>query len=420
VAPAARDARDLDVVLYGATGFVGRLTAGRLAASVPDGVRIGLAGRSRERLEALRAGLGGAAAQWPVLLADADDPASLAALAGATRVVVTTVGPYARHGLPLVQACAQAGTHYADLSGEVLFVRESIDTAHGTAAASGSRIVHACGFDSIPSDLGVLLLAEQARADGAGELEDTTYVLESARGGFSGGTIDSLRGQVDVARRDAKARRLLTDPYGLSPDRAAEPDLGDQRDAALPRRDRELGTWTAPFVMAPYNTRIVRRSNALTGWSYGRRFRYREVMRTGSGLQGPVLAGAISAGLASAAVGFALPPSRFLLDRLLPRPGSGPSEKTMRDGHFRVRVHARTTSGAGYVATVAAKGDPGYAATAVMLAESALCLADDGAQESLPRRAGVLTPATGIGLPLVERLRAAGFTLSVAPAPAHP
>ncbi len=404
-------ARDLDVVVFGATGFVGRLTAAYLDRSAPADVRIGLAGRSPDRLARVRRTLGARAAGWPLIAADSSDPASLRALAQSTTAVATTVGPYARYGLPLVEACADAGTHYADLTGEVLFVRESIDAAHPTAQASGARIVHACGFDSVPSDLAVLLTAERARADGAGELTDTTLLLVSARGGVSGGTVDSLRNQVDVARSDAAKRRLVADPYALSPDRSAEPDLGPEGDAVGPRYEPALGRWTAPFVMAGFNTRIVRRSNALSGWSYGRRFRYREVMGVGRSPVAPVLAAATAVGTAALAAGLLVPPSRFVLDRVLPKPGDGPGERARKSGHFTFEVTAGTTSGARYRTTVAAQGDPGYAATSVMLGEAVLALALDG--DRLPDAAGVLTPATAIGAALADRLRAAGFTITV-------
>ena len=406
--------RDLDLVLFGATGFVGRLTAQHLARSAPPGTRIGLGGRSRERLAAVRDGLGPVATDWPLLVADTSDEASLRTLAEATSVVASTVGPYARYGLPLVRACAAAGTSYADLTGEVLFVRDSIDAVHEAAQASGARIVHACGFDSVPSDLAVLLAAGQAREDGAGELTDTTLVVVQMRGGVSGGTIDSARGMVDEVRSDAARRRVLFDPYSLTPDRAAEPDLGPERDPV--GVTREQGRWAAPFVMGSFNSRIVRRSNALTGWSYGRAFRYRELMGVGGGPLAPLLAAGVAAGIGGLAVGLALPPTRFLLDRVLPRPGEGPDEKARENGHFRVETTASTTSGARYRATVAAKGDPGYAATAVMLGQAALALALDG--DRLPDAAGVLTPATGIGAALADRLRAEGFTLSVERLPA--
>lgn len=401
--------RELDVVVFGATGFVGRLAAAYLARTAPPEARIGLAGRSLQRLESVRTTLGERAAQWPLLVADSADAAALRAIADRTTVVASTVGPYARYGLPLVLACAAAGTHYADLTGEVLFIRDSIDAAHDVAVASGARIVHSCGFDSVPSDLGVLLAAERAAADGAGQLTDTTLVLVAARGGVSGGTIDSVRGLVDEIRSDRGRRAIVLDPYALSPDRAAEPDLGNERDGL--GIQREDGRWTAPFVMASFNTRIVRRSNALTGWSYGRSLRYREVMGVGSSPAAPVLAAAVAAGTAGLLAGLALPPTRFLLDRVLPSPGEGPGERARDRGHFRTETTARTTSGARYRTTIAAKGDPGYAATAVMLGEAALAMALDA--DRLPAAAGVLTPATGIGRLLADRLTLAGFTISV-------
>ena len=275
--------RELDVVVFGATGFAGRLVAGYLAGHAPGGVRIGLAGRSERRLAGVRAGLGAAAAAWPLLVADSADPVSLAALARAARVVVTTVGPYRARGLALVQACAEAGTDYADLTGEVLFIRDSIDRCHDAAAAAGARIVHCCGFDSVPSDLGVLLLHQAARADGAGDLLDTTLVVRALRGGVSGGTLASMTGQLEEMRASAERYRVVQDPYALSPDRAAEPDLGDERDLGWARYDGELRMWTGPWAMAGINTRVVRRSNALQGWAYGRRFRYREVTGFGAG-----------------------------------------------------------------------------------------------------------------------------------------
>ena len=301
---------------------------------------------------------------------------------------------------------AAAGTHYADLTGEALFVRDAIDASHEQAVASGARITVSCGFDSVPSDLGVLLTAQAAAGDGQGTLADTTLVLVSARGGVSGGTVDSLRGMVDVITADSNKRKVLADPYSLSPDRADEPDLGRESDATTVARVD--GRWVGPFVMAPHNTRVVRRSNALQGHAYGRTFRYREVMSFGTSPAGPVLAAGTGVGILALGAGLAIKPVRYVLDRLLPKPGEGPSEKTQQNGHFTIHVTATTTTGARYRTIVSAKGDPGYAATAVMLGESALCLGLD----DLPPAAGVLTPATSMGTALADRLRAAGFTLS--------
>jgi short subunit dehydrogenase-like uncharacterized protein len=400
----------LDVVVFGATGFVGRLVAAYLAEHAPPGTRIGLAGRSVERLAAVRDGLPARAASWPLVVADAGDPASLAALAARTHVVATTVGPYLRYGLPLVAACAEVGTHYADLTGEILFVRDSLRRYDRAAKASGARIVHSCGFDSIPSDLGVLLLHEQAAADAAGELDDVRLVVVAMRGGVSGGTIDSMRVTAQAVAADRGLLRVLSDPYALSPDRSAEPDLGRQSDLAGVHRDPDLGVWVGTFVMASYNTRVVRMSNTLQGRAYGRRMRYREAMSYGPGITAPVIATTVPAVLGVAVAGMTFRPTRALLDRILPKPGEGPAERTRTKGRFRMDLRAVTSSGARYGCVVAAQGDPGYAATSVMLGESALCLALDSDQ--LPHRAGVLTPATAMGDALVDRLRAAGFTLS--------
>jgi short subunit dehydrogenase-like uncharacterized protein len=404
--PSSTPGREHDVVLFGASGFVGRLTAQYLALHAPDDVRVALGGRSLGKLEQLRAEVGGRAAEWPLVIADSGDAASLAELARSTRVVATTVGPYMRHGLPLVAACAEAGTHYADLTGEVLFMRRSIDEFDAVAQASGARIVHTSGFDSIPSDLGVLMLHLHAREHGLGDLRDTTFVVTETRGGVSGGTVDSLRGQLDIARRDPAARRLMADPYALSPDRAAEPQLGPERDPMTPMHDAQLGGFLAPFVMGAVNTRVVRRSNALQDYAYGRELRYRELMLGGGLPLGPVRAAGIAGGLGALVAGLSFSPTRKLLDRVLPDPGEGPSETARDRGFFNIDIHTRTSGGADLVGEIRVTGDPGYKATAVMFGESALALAADA--ERLPAAAGVLTPATALGDVLTERLRRAG------------
>src|SRR6266536_2791099 len=321
----ATGGRELDVVVLGAAGFAGRLVAGYLADHAPSGLRVGLAGRSAERLGALRARLGPAASGWPLLVADLTDPASLAALAGAARVVATTAGPYRPHGVALVEACAAAGSDYADLAGEVLFIRDSIDRCHQQAAGTGARIVHCCGVDSVPSDLGALVLHDAVRAEGAGQLQDTTLVVTAFRGGVSGGTVASGKLQLDEIRTDPARRKVVGDPYALSPDRAAEPDLGDERDLEWVRYDTDLGIWVGPFLMAGVNTRVVRRSNALQGWRYGRRFRYREVTGFGTGPMAPVKAAAASTAMAGLLAGMAFGPSRVVLDRVLPAPAAAPA-----------------------------------------------------------------------------------------------
>jgi short subunit dehydrogenase-like uncharacterized protein len=398
--------RDLDVVLFGATGFVGKLTAEYLARAAPDDARIGLAGRSQGKLEEVRGELGARAADWPLIVADAADRDALAKLAERTTAVATTVGPYRRYGMPLVEACAAAGTHYADLTGEPLFMRETVERLDEPAKASGARIVHTCGFDSIPSDIGVLTLHEAA-----GELTDTTLVVRRLRGGVSGGTLASLKGTVDDVKKDRSLTKVLGDPYALSPDRDGEPQLGNEADLRGAEYSEELGTWFGPFVMAAVNTRVVRRSNALQDWAYGRSFRYREVMDFGAGVSGRCKALGMGGGMVALTAGLALPPSRLVLDRVLPDPGEGPKEDLVRRGFFVIEIHTRTPDGDRRVCRVEAQGDPGYGATSVMLGESALCLALDG--DRLPDRAGVLTPATAMGSVLADRLRAAGQTFDV-------
>lgn len=403
--------REFDITLFGATGFVGRLVAQHLAEAAPDTVRIALAGRSMDRLTEVRHSVGSGAATWPLVLADSSDPRSLRDLAARSRVLVSTVGPYQRHGLPLVEACAAAGTDYADLTGEVLFVAEAIERAHDTARETGARIVVSCGFDSVPSDLGVLLLHQTAQSQGAGGLTDTTLWLRQARGGISGGTVDSLRTQLTRMRQEPALRRVVLDPEALSGGAGAASEHHDRwlaEDRWLPAKDDDR--WAAPFVMAPYNTRVVRRSHALTGQGYGPRFRYREVVDTGRGVKAAVAAYAMTVGLGLVVAGMTTPLLGRLINRALPAPGQGPSEEQRRNGAFRTETITTTEDGSRYAATVAAQGDPGYAATSVMLGQAALCLL---ATRGADRSGGVLTPATAIGPELIEALRAQGFTLDV-------
>jgi short subunit dehydrogenase-like uncharacterized protein len=407
--------REFDIVLYGATGFVGKLTADYLARAGGD-ARIALAGRSQDKLLAIRETLGDKAQAWPVLTADASQPSTLNAMAARTQVVVTTVGPYIRYGLPLVAACAAAGTDYADLTGEPMFVRESIDLHHKQAIDTGARIVHSCGFDSIPSDLTVFALYRRAERDGAGQLGDTNMVVRAFAGGVSGGTVASMIELLRTASSDPEARRLMNDPYTLTPDRGAEPEMGGQPDVRW-RRGGEItpeleGYWVGAFVMAAANTRIVRRSNALLDYAYGRRFEYAEQMSMGRSLAAPVAAALATAGnAATMALGsryFNRLPTK-LVERIAPKPGTGPSERAREQGHYTVETYTTTSTGARYKATMSQKGDPGYKATSVLLGESGLALALD--RDRLSDLRGVLTPASAMGDVLTTRLHAAGVSL---------
>jgi short subunit dehydrogenase-like uncharacterized protein len=407
--------REFDIVLYGATGFAGKLTAEYLSRAGGD-ARIALAGRSQDKLRAVRDTLGEKAQSWPLIAADASQPSTLTAMAEQTRVVLTTVGPYLKYGLPLVAACAAAGTDYADLTGESLFIRESIDLYHKQAIDTDARIVHSCGFDSIPSDLTVYALHRLAEQEQAGQLGDTNFVVRRLAGAFSGGTVATMLELMRTASTDPEARRLMNDPYTLSPDRAAEPELGAQPDTRW-RRGGEIapelrGYWTGAFLMASANTRIVRRSNALLGYAYGRRFEYAEQMSVGKSLVAPVAAAMATGGNAvTMALGsryFNRLPSK-LVERIASKPGTGPSERAREQGHYTVETYTTTTTGARYKATMSQKGDPGYKATSVLLGESGLALALDG--DRLSDLRGVLTPAAAMGDALLARLPAAGVTL---------
>ena len=407
--------REFDIVLYGATGFVGKLTAEYLARTGGD-ARIALAGRSPDKLLAVRESLGESAQSWPILTADASSPSSLNDMAARTRVVVTTVGPYSRYGLPLVAACAAAGTDYADLTGEATFVRQSIDDYHKEAVDTGARIVHSCGFDSIPSDMSVFALYRRAEQDGTGELGDTNWVLRDVKLGLSGGTAASGVEIFRASSNDPNTRRFIEDPYNLSQDRAAEPELGPQPD--LPwRRGRDIapelaGTWTTGFFMAIYNTRIVRRSNALLDYAYGRRFRYAEHMSAGSSVLAPVTSAVLSVannGAVSLASRFFRFLPRRLVERIVPKPGTGPSAEARENGYYKAETYTTTTGGARYVARMSQRGDPGYKATSVMLGECALALAFD--RDKLSDLHGVLTPAAAMGDALLARFAAAGIEL---------
>ena len=403
-------ARDFDLVVFGASGFVGRLVTERLAErAAGSGLRWAVAGRSEQRLEAVRTQLGLVA--LPVLLASADDRDSLDRLAARSRVICSTVGPYARHGSELVAACAGAGTHYCDITGEVQWVREMIHQHERTACDSGARLVHCCGFDSIPSDLGCLMLQETARERFGGPCEDVRFLLRNARGGFSGGTIASLLNLVEAAREDRSLRRQLADPYSLcSPDPSRAPAPRDQQGV---RYDDQARSWTAPFLMGPVNSRVVYRSNELLDGLYGRAFHYRECVTTGPGFRGRATATALSVGLKSFVAAAAIGPMRKFMERsFLPAPGEGPGAAEREAGFFDIRLIGLKNGGQRIDARVTGDRDPGYGATSLMLTECALNLAGDRVRDGLG--GGSWTPASCFGSALIGQLEAhAGMGFSV-------
>lgn len=404
-----------DLVLWGATGFTGQIVAAYLARHYGTELRWAIAGRNAHKLDGVRRTLGNIHPEFaslPLLVGDSQDRASLDEIVRQTRVIISAVGPYALYGTPLVAACAAHGVDYCDITGEVPWIRQNIVDFQAQARETGARIVHCCGFDSIPSDLGVLLLQDAARERYGRSCQAIQYYLLGLRGGFSGGTVASLLNLLEKARSDRDLRRVLADPYTLVP-RHPGPRQEDQTSA---RWDADIQSWTAPFIMATINTRIVHRSNYLLGYRYGEQFRYGECMRMGAGLvNGRLSAHAFSTGFKLftrlATVGVA---RRILEKTVLPAPGEGPSEETRNNGYFKVLLLGKTSNRQGQPTTLRAEiggqGDPGYNETAKMLAESAVCLALD---KEIPQQGGILTPAAAMGQRLIGRLRAAGMTFSV-------
>ncbi len=408
--------RPYDIVVWGATGVAGGLVAEYLAERYgADELALALGGRDADRLGALAADLAERNDRPPIptVVGDATDPESLRALARDARVVCTTVGPYTTYGTPLVEACIDAGTDYCDLTGEVNWVRETVDRFHEPAVEGGVRVVHGCGFDSVPADLGTALVQSHATEAFGAPCETVRIHLADGDGGVSGGTLASFAELFDEASSDPAVRRALRNPYSLAP--PGERDGVDDGVQRLPRADPERGVWTAPSPMAPVNERVVRRSNALLGYPWGREFRCTEVVDTGRGLPGAAAAALATGGLGAFAAAMSVDPLRSGLRRFVfPDPGEGPSEAQIENGHFTVRVVGRGTATDGRFtaeAVVGADLDPGYGATARMLGESAMCLLRDETES--PLDGGVLTPASAVGVPLADRLRAAGFTAEV-------
>ncbi len=411
------DNRPYDLVIWGATGVAGRLVAEHLTERyTPDSLSLAIGGRDEGRLNEIRSALLSEQQGWediPLVLGDATDPDSLRSIAQDTRVVCTTVGPYTKYGTPLVEACVEGGTHYCDLTGEINWVREMIDRYHEQAVDSHTRIVHSCGFDSIPADLGTQLVQSYALETFDAPCDMVTLYLEEGRGGVSGGTMASMVELFQAVSRDPLAKQTISNPYSLAPKgKRSGVDTGAQ---IGPKYDPLRNAWTAPSPMALINERVIHRSNALLEYPYGQEFTCREVATTGRGPLGFVGASAASAGLAVATAGMRFGPTREALRRFVfPDPGEGPTREQIENGYFTIRLIGRgiATSGPFEIqGTVSADRDPGYGATAKMLGEAAMCLVRNECTSSLS--GGILTPASGIGQPLVERLRDAGMIFSV-------
>lgn len=409
--------RQYDLVVWGATGVAGRLVAEHLTQEyTPSDLSLALGGRNRDRLDSLEAELVDGSDGWddiPVALGDATEPESLQEIAHSTRVVCTTVGPYTTYGTPMVEACVEAGTDYCDLTGEVNWIREMIDRYHDVAVEAEARIVHSCGFDSVPADIGTALVQSFAAREFDAPCETVRIYVEEGKGGVSGSTLASFAEVFDAASEDPIVRQILRDPYALAP--PGERDGVDPGEQRRPRKDRLRSGWTAPSPMAAINERVVRRSNALLGYPWGREFRCTEVIPTGPGLGGVARASLIAGGLGLFSAAMSVDPIRSGIRRFVfPDPGEGPTREQIENGYFTVRVLGRGTATDGpftVEAVIGADRDPGYGATARMLGEAAMCLLRD--ETDSPLEGGVLTPASGIGEPLADRLRSVGFTATV-------
>ena len=397
--------REFDVVLWGASGFTGALVAEHLLRRFGAGsseLHWALGGRNRGKLEALRSGLGSGAADLPIVIGDAGSPEDMRRVAERTRVVCSTVGPYAKYGSPLVEACVAAGTDYCDLTGEAPWMQRMIDAHQATAEASGARLVHTCGFDCIPSDLGTLFIQNEMKSRHGLVSPFVKLRVQGFSGGASGGTLASMFYMMEEARSDPRVMRAMGDPYALNPegDRSG-PDAAER---LAPWYDSEFGQWSAPFVMGGINTKVVRRSNALLGYPFGRGFRYDEGVLMGSGFGGALKAGATAFGQGGVMAAAAVGPLRRFAEGRLPAPGEGPSPKAREKGYFDLLLHAVHPGDSTQTlrARVTGDRDPGYGSTSKMLGESAVCLARD----SLPESGGFFTPASLLGEALRARLEA--------------
>ena len=403
--------RDLDIVVYGATGFTGTLVAEYLLRQYGVGkdVRWAIAGRSASKLADVKKNLGESAADIEVIVADSSDKDALASLAKRTRVVLTTVGPYAIYGSTLVAACVEAGTDYCDLAGETQWIRKMIDTYHEPARETGARIVHCCGFDSVPMDMGVWFLQDAARKNHGAYCKKISLYVKATKGTASGGTLASMINIIEEAKADRNIARLMANPYALNPESQREgPDGRDQKNVIY---DDDADSWTAPFVMAGINTRVVRRSHALAGFPYGQDFQYHESTLTGKGSGGWMKGTLMTLGLGALVAGISLGPTRKLLQRfVLPKPGEGPDRELQHSGFFNLMQIGVLPDGTNIRTRITGDQDPGYGSTSKMLSEAAVCLAKD----ELDAEGGCMTPATALGGKYLARLREnAGLTFEV-------
>ncbi|MEX0300352.1 MAG: trans-acting enoyl reductase family protein, partial [Kordiimonas sp.] len=398
-----------DFVVFGATSFVGEILCQYMMDEygVDGDVRWAAAARSQGKLDTLKQSLGDDANNLSLIVADASDENALTDMVAQAKVIISTVGPYALYGEPLVKICAETGTDYCDLSGEAQWVRVMIQKYEAVAKKSGARIIHCCGFDSIPSDLGVHFFQQEAKAQQGTTCNHIKMGVKAIKGGMSGGTVASLLNVVKEATANPTLRKELSNPYSICPEGHAF--KARQRNVNFATFDADFQRWLAPFIMAAVNVRVVHRSNALSGNVYGEDFKYDEAML----MKGRLPATIASLGIGGFMFAAAVAPLRWVLEKfIVPKPGEGPSPDAQKKGFYDLRFMGTLANGGTLRTKVTGDRDPGYGSTAKMLAQTAICLAQD--KEHTNQEGGFWTPATALGDTLIKRLeKHAGLSFEV-------
>ena len=385
-----------DIIIWGASSFTGKLVTEYFFKKFGSNkFKWAIAGRNKEKLEIIRSEV--ADKKIPILIADSFDEQSLSLIVKETKVICSTVGPYSLYGSLLVELCVKHSTNYCDITGEVHWIRTLIDRFHEDAKMKKIKIVNSCGFDSVPSDMGVYFIQSELKKLNL-HTKEIKMRVAGIRGGISGGTYKSLNNLLKEAYKDKDVFKVLKNPYGLNPIDKMEGD--DKKDLQKIIFDEVSGSWIFPFAMAGINTKIVRRSNALSNFHYGKDFTYEEAMIAGKGLKGLIKAAISVLPLAIVSIN----PNSFVkkfIDYFMPKPGEGPGIKNREQGFYNLRFFIKLKDNSMALAKVIGDRDPGYGSTSKILAESALCLAFD----NLPSNYGIVTPSYSMGDKLLKRLR---------------
>lgn len=402
-------ARDFQIVVWGATGFTGQLVTEYLHDNYGNDIRWAIAGRNLEKLQSVKTKLQ-LKDNVECLVGDSFDEESLKAITSRTDVIISTVGPYLVYGKALVSACVKTKTDYCDITGEIPFVKDSVNSFHESAKANKVKIVHSCGYDSIPSDIGCLLLQNSSKEKYGIPSSNVKLFVMGTKGKFSGGTIASMMNLMKEAKKPEK-RKIQTDPYVLCAD--VQKGMPNQRIQNFVWYDPRIEKWTAPFIMARFNSRIVFRTNDLKKYAYGRDFMYDEGLAVGYGMKGKLRGSLLMLAIGIFIKLMSMSFTRKLLKKtVLPKPGEGPSKAEREEGYFKVKLVGENEEGENSVEVeIADTNDPGYGSTSKMLAESALCLVLE--KNDLPDEYGVITPAVAMDTKIADRLKIAGFHISV-------